>query len=117
MIQLLRPNLGMLLGGLLLFLLAACTASATSTPLPIPPTSTPFPAGPEVGVIIISTDLAVGTNRVIFGLVDREGMPVRATEAQVQAEFVPPGQTDGEVRDTATARFQRWPGGLQGVFT
>ena len=67
MIHMLMPGLGMLLGGFLVFLLAACTASATSTPLTISPTSTPFPAGPEVSVFVISTDLAVGASRVIFG--------------------------------------------------
>ena len=117
MIHMLRPRLGILPGGLLLFLLAACTASATSTPLTISPTSTPFPAGPEVSVIVISTDLAVGANRVIFGLVDRDGMPVRTPQAQVKAAYLLPGQEATEVRDSATAEFMRWPGGLQGVFT
>ena len=107
MIHILRPGLGKFLGGLLVFLLVACSAT---------PTSTPLPAGPEVGVIVITTDLAVGANRVVFGLVDREGMPVRAPQAQVQAIFLPPGQSEGEVRDTATSMFQRWPGVLQGVF-
>ena len=127
MIHLLRPRLGMLLGGLLVFLLAACSASATSTPLtfsptstPLPdsPTSTPFSAGPEVSVIIISSDLAVGANRVVFGLVDREGMPVRSSEgqAQVQAAIFVPGQDAAEVRTSATAQFMRWPAGPQGVF-
>lgn len=114
MIHMLRPRLGMLLGGLLMFLLASCTASATSTPLIIFPTSTP---GPEVSVIVISTDLAVGANRVIFGLVDREGMPVRAPQAQVQAAYLLPGQEATEIRDSATAQFMRWPAGSQGVFT
>ena len=108
MIRMLRPRLLLLLVGLLVFLLAACTSSATSTPLP---------TGPEVSVSVISTDLAVGANRVIFGLVDQEGMPVRALEARVQAVFLPPGQSEGEVRDAASAMFQRWSGGLQGVFT
>ena len=105
MIHALRPRMGMLLGGLLVFLLAACTASATSTPLI-----------PEVGVIVISTDLAVGANRVIFGLVDREGMPVRAPEAQVKAAYLLPAQDTPEVRVSATAQFMRWPAGSQGVF-
>ena len=105
MIHALRPRMGMLLSGFLVFLLAACTASATSTPLI-----------PEVLVIVISTDLAVGANRVIFGLVDREGMPVRAPEAQVKAAYLLPGQEATEVRNSATAKFMRWPAGSQGVF-
>ena len=125
MIRMLRPRLLLLLVGLLVFLLAACTASATSepvtssatsTPLPDSPTSTPLPTGPEFGVIVISTDLAVGANRVVFGLVDRDGMPVRAAQAQVQAALFIQGQEAAEVRETATAQFMRWPAGSQGVF-
>ena len=107
----------MLAGGLLVFLLAACTASATSTPVTLAPTSTPFPESPEIGVIVISTDLALGPNRVIFGLVDRDGMPVRAPQARVEAAYFVPGQDAAEVRTSATAQFQRWPTGSQGVFT
>ena len=119
MVPKLRPGLLILIGGLLMFLLAACTASPTSTPLGISPTSTPLPTGPEVGVIVISTDLAVGVNRVVFGLVDREGMPVRSSggQAEVQAAIFISGQEAAEVRHSATARFMRWPTGSQGVFT
>lgn len=119
MVHKLRPGLLILIGGLLVFLLAACTASPTSTPVSISPTSTPLPTGPEVGVIVISTDLAVGVNRVVFGLVDREGMPVRSSggQAEVQAAIFISGQEAAEVRHSATARFMRWPTGSQGVFT
>ena len=78
---------------------------------------TPFPAGPEFGVIVISTDLALGANRVIFGVVDREGMPVRAPQAQVQAAYFVPGQEATEVRASAIAQFMRWPTGSQGIFS
>ena len=50
---------------------------------------------------------------MIFGLVDREGIPVRAPQAQVQAAYFVPGT---EVRDSSTAKFMRWPAGSQGVF-
>ena len=86
----------------------ACSSSATSTPLP---------QGPEVNVIVVTSDYGVGSNRVAFGLVDREGTPVRSTEAQVRALYLPAGQSAGEVRDTATAKFRQWPIGAQGLFT
>ena len=119
MVHKLRPGLLILLGGLLMSLLAACMASATPTPVAVSPTSTPLPTGPEFGVIVISTDLAVGVNRVVFGLVDRDGMPVRATggRADVQAAIFIAGQEAAEVRHSATAQFMRWPVGSQGVFT
>ncbi|MDP6548955.1 MAG: hypothetical protein QF659_02635 [Dehalococcoidia bacterium] len=100
--------LGSLWSGLLfLAVIAACSSS---------PTSTPVPAAPEVDAVFVTTDIAVGSNRVVFGLVDRNGMPVRAAEAQVRAIYLPSGQDTGEVRATATARFFQWPAGAQGIF-
>ena len=91
----------------MLFPLAACAASATATPLL---------ALPAVRIIVVNTDLAVGQNRVAFALIDGEGMPVRPPQAQVQAGYLSPGQELAEVRDSATAKFTRWPTGAQGVF-
>jgi hypothetical protein len=101
------------LGLLLLLVLAACSPSqnrAGGTP-------TPLSGSPEVSVVIVTTDLALGTNRLTFGLVTLEGSPVRAPEAQFRAIYLPPGQAPGEVRATGTAKFQRWPLGQQGVFS
>ena len=98
----------------------ACSSSASSTSSPIdtPSTSnTPLPQGPEVNVIVVTTDYGVGSNRVAFGLVDREGTPVRSSEVQVRALLLPSGEGAGEVQDTATAKFRQWPVGEQGVFT
>jgi hypothetical protein len=101
-------RLARLVGGLLaLAAIAACSSS---------PTSTPAPASPEVDAVFVTTDIAVGSNRVVFGLIDRDGMPVRASEAQVRAIYLSPGQDTAEVRETATAQFFRWPSGLQGIF-
>lgn len=80
------------------------------------PTSTPLPAGPEFSALIVTTDLSLGENRVVFGLLDREGMPLRAEEAAVEAIFIPSSQTQGTVQDEANARFIQWPVGQQGVF-
>ena len=92
----------------------ACSSSATSAPSP---TNTPFPQGPEVSVIVVTTDYGVGSNRVVFGLVDRDGTPVRSTESQVRALYLTTSQSGGEVRDSAIAKFRQWPVGAQGVFT
>ena len=100
-----KHRLAMPLGGLVVFLLASCSSPQSPTPIAI-----------QAHAMVISTDLAVGANRVIFGLVDQEGMPVRAPQAQVQAAYLLPGQEATEVRDSATAKFIRWPAGSQGVF-
>lgn len=80
-------------------------------------TSTPLPAGPEYSALVVTTDLSLGENRVVFGILDREGMPLRAQEAAVEAIFIPSAQAQGTVQDVATARFIQWPVGEQGVFS
>ena len=93
-----------------LLVLAAALACSSS------PTSTPLPGGPEFSALIVTTDLSLGENRVAFGLLDREGMPLRADEAVVEAIYIPSGQSQGRVQDRANARFIQWPVGQQGVF-
>ena len=85
---------------------------------------TPQFGGPDVSAVIVTTDHAVGLNRLAFGLVDRDGMPVRADEARVQGLYLTPGQESdeagqpvSEMRAEAVAKFVRWPVGQQGVFT
>ena len=62
--------------GLLLLIASACTGPAV-------------PVQPEYGVVVVTRDLAQGSNRVVFGLVDVAGMPVRSNQAQVQTVFCP----------------------------
>ena len=103
-----------MLGGLLLLLAGACSAAPTATPIPTVP---PVQNGPDYGVIVITTDLALGMNRVVFGIVDRSGMPVRSQQAQVRAMLLPPGDAPGVQRASAVAEFKQWPAGPQGVFS
>ena len=72
--------------------------------------------GPEYSAILVNSDLSVGVNRVAFGLVNRDNLPVRAETATVQTVYFPPGVDAGELRQTATARFRPWPGEQRGVF-
>ena len=81
------------------------------------PTGTQEIGGPQFSAVIITTDLAVGPNRIVFGLVDRQGMPVRPAEATVRAVFLDPEAKTAEVRATSMAHFQEWPVGNQGVLT
>ena len=117
MLKLFRPlPLGML-GGLLLLLAAACSGAPTATTVPTAAAPPAVLNGPEYGAIIITTDLAVGSNRVVFGIVDRNGMPVRGQQAQVRALYLPPGDAPGVERASAVAEFRKWPAGPQGVFS
>ena len=95
-------------GMIVLAVALACSSSSA--------TSTPLPAGPEFSALMVTTDLSVGENRVVFGLLDRVGMPLRANDATVDAIYIPSGQSQGSVEDTANARFIQWPAGQQGVF-
>jgi hypothetical protein len=99
---------------LLLLMAVACATAAPPRPAEAP---TLPPGGPKFSAVLATQDLAVGANRVAFGLLDRDGMPVRTEEAQVRAVYFPPGQQEGEVRQTATARFLQWPPpGDRGVY-
>jgi hypothetical protein len=71
----------------------------------------------QASTILVTQDLTLGENRVVFGLVDSDGMPMRGQEAQVRALYIRPGESAGDLRDTATAKFIRWPVGGQGVFS
>ncbi len=72
--------------------------------------------GPEFSAILVNSDLAVGVNRVAFGLVDRDNMPIRTGRATVETVFFPPGVDEGEVHQTVTAEFRTWPVGQRGVY-
>ena len=105
----LRGRRALAFGGFLALAAAvACSSSSTSTPVP---------QGPQLNTILVTQDLTLGKNRVAFGIIDEDGLPVRGQEAQVRALYLSPGDTAGEVRDTATAKFVRWPSGAQGVFS
>ena len=102
-----------LAAGLLIFLLAiACSSSGSP-----PESPTSDQSIPDFSAIVFTSDLALGGNRVVFGLIDRDGLPVRTEEAQVRALYLLPDQSAEEVRDTATATFVQWPTGQQGVFS
>ena len=117
MLKLFRPLPLGILSGLLLLLAAACSGAPTVTPVSTAADPPAVLGGPEYGAIIITTDLALGSNRVVFGIVDRNGMPVRSQQAQVRALYLPPGDAPGVERASAVAEFKKWPAGAQGVFS
>ena len=88
-------SLGLLVS-FLLILTVACSSEQLS-------------GGPEYSGIIITTDIAVGGNRIVFGVIDREGMPVPGPESEVAAYFLVPGEDKRELKDSARATFTSWP--------
>ena len=74
--------------------------------------------GPEYSALMVSSDLAQGTNRVEFALVDRNNVPVHAGQATVVPRYTPSGADDAQQREALTATFLPWPpeGSGRGVF-
>ncbi|MDA1128016.1 MAG: hypothetical protein O2913_04860 [Chloroflexi bacterium] len=75
------------------------------------------PGGPQFSAIIVTGDLAVGRNRIVFGIIDREGMPVTGESAEVEVHLLVDGEETREVKDSATAEFVPWPIAVRGVFS
>ncbi|MCY4365287.1 MAG: hypothetical protein OXE17_03560 [Chloroflexi bacterium] len=74
--------------------------------------------GPQYSALMVSSDLAKGSNRLIFALVDRNNVPVSADTATVVPMYSPPGGADPELKEAITAHFLSWPpeGSGRGVF-
>ncbi|HIF43381.1 MAG TPA: hypothetical protein EYG27_10825 [Dehalococcoidia bacterium] len=97
----------------LLLLLAAACSSDSEDPII---SSEQEAGGPEYSGTIITTDLAVGVNRLLFGVVDRKGMPVIGDSADVGVFFLVPREDARELRQQVTADFISWPTVIGGVF-
>lgn len=94
-----------------LMVLACAPAATPDDPLFQPP------GGPAVSLVVSNSDLAVGDNRVSFGLVDRDYMPVRPGTVALRAVYYEPGAATGQVRHRTEAEFLPWPPeGRRGVF-
>ena len=104
---------------ILLPALAALAALACATgagPAANDPLAQPA-GGPPVSLVVSNSDLAVGENRVSFGLIDRDYMPVRPDTVELRAVYYEPGAPTGQVRHRAAAEFLPWPPeGRRGVF-
>ena len=96
----------------LLLLLAACSSGSEGPII----SSEQNAGGPDYSAIIMTTDMAVGQNRLLFGIIDREGMPVPAESSEVAAYFLVPREDARELKDSMTARFVSWPSAVGGVF-
>ena len=99
-----------------LSVLAALACATGAGPASDDPLAQPA-GGPAVSLVVSNSDLAVGDNRVSFGLVDRDYMPVRPDAVELRAVYYEPGAPTGEVRHRAAAEFLPWPPeGRRGVF-
>jgi hypothetical protein len=103
-----------ILGALLLATLGACSTSQESTPT-IVPSATPIPdQGAVLNVLLGSTDLAVGENRLFFALLDADGEPVKQESVALSFTYQDGPETAPEGEFTAV--FRQWPYD-RGVYT
>ena len=94
-----------------IFAVIACASPASA------PSPTPTIEPESLRLAFASSDLAVGSNRVVFGVLDDETGPVRDAEVVVSTFFLTPtGGQEGPV-ETVDAVFRAWPVTPRGVFT
>ena len=96
----------------LIGLILACANPTSPQPAAIPP-----PTPETLRLALASSDLAVGSNRVVFGVIDADTGPVRDADVRVSTFFLTPtGEQQGPV-ETLDAVFRPWPVTPRGVFT
>ena len=95
-----------------LWLIILATACGGSEVI-VPPTEE-F-GGPEYAAVVITTDMAVGSERLVFGVLTREGGPLEAEEAVVRTYYLPDNSDERVARQILSAEFIPWPT-VAGVF-
>ena len=90
----------------------ACGSSPTAVP-----TIVPAPTPESLRLALASSDLAVGSNRVVFGIIDPDAGPLTDVSVQVSTFFLTPtGDQEGPI-ETVDAVLRLWPVSPRGVFT
>ena len=89
---------------------ASCSADTEPTAAP-----TSLPAA-DLRVALASTDIAVGPNRIAFGLIDPTAGAVRDARVQVSTFFFAEGGAQ-TAEENVGAVYRKWPVGEAGVYT
>ena len=113
----------LVLAAIALFLaLAACgdtdtPATSESAPAAQEDAPPPAPEDAELRMLLASTDLSVGDNRVVFALVGEGSGPVRQPEGvRVQTYYLAPTGQEGPV-ETVAATYRDWDERGRGAYT
>lgn len=105
---------------LILLVIAACSGgSAEPAAAPTQPPaaqSSPSSVNSQLQTALASSDMSVGTNRVVFGLIDSVSGPLRDADVQVSTFRLAGGQQEGPI-ETVEATFRKWPVVTGGVYT
>lgn len=100
-----------------ILLLIACGKNVTVFPTPTM-LETQQPSRQEVTEIIIAlatSDLAIGLNRISFGIIEKGTGAVRDGDVRVSTFYLDGGSQDGPI-ENVDAEFRSWPAGTGGVF-
>ncbi len=106
----------------LLVLLVACGAEGSPAPAAVPTQAPPEAATPasdaaELRMLLASTDLSVGANRVVFALVASGSGPVRQPDGvRVQTFHLAPTGQEGPI-ETLAATYREWGDTGRGAYT
>ena len=95
----------------------ACGDAATSAPVGAPPSAPPTDGAPPdiLQILMASTDLAVGENRVAFGLLRPGAGALKDADVELQTFFLADGGQLGPIQ-TLAPEFRAWPGATGGVY-
>ena len=97
-----------------------CGSGSVAEPTPVPtrqPTQATAQATAAAKTIVgmASTDLAVGENRVVFGVIVQGQGALRDEQVQVKTFYLTASGPE-EPKQTSSAGFRRWPGGAGGAY-
>ena len=115
-----RSYAGALLFSVALAATAACggdTAPTATPPLPTVTTAPPSAGAesPSLQILLASSDLGVGQNRLAFGLIDTRSGALKDVSVQVSTFYLGGGGQEGPI-ETKQAVFRKWPVG-SGLYT
>ena len=91
---------------------ASPTAGPTAPVTEAAPSASPV----DLQIALASSDIAVGRNRIAFGLIDRRTGAVRDAQVEVSTFFLTEDAAEGP-KETVSAVFRKWPVGQAGVYT
>ena len=94
---------------LVLYVLVSCMVTLVSCINFMPGSGPVIGATEQYSVIMVTSDLAVGQNRISFGLVDIDNVPVKTESVAVKSVYFKPGQDEGVIKQSVQANFVEWP--------
>jgi hypothetical protein len=97
-----------------LLLMESGCSSKVESPAPAASPTQAASGGGGLTVVLASSDLAVGPNRFVFGVLDNASSPIRTPEARVTFLYLE--STPYQERAQASARFVKWPAAAAGVY-